>query len=215
MWSKPLIAFIFFMLFIVYSNFKDSVEGMRNKATIVLVGDSMLNNETYVKKGESVEEKIKLRTRNVFNFAEDNSTINDCYEQVEQIPKTFNRDSTYIFVSAGGNDIINTPDITTSREKLEVLKDSYVKLIKHIKSQFPDANIITLNVYKPFATYYKMFYDVIDKWNIFIKETSVYLETKIANVERIIDEKDDLIYDIEPSEDGGEKIVNELISFVK
>lgn len=216
MWSKPIIFFIVFFIFIIYTNFKDSIEQFSNLKTVVLLGDSMLDNELYVGEKKSVYDQIKMNinTKNAFNFAQDNSVIKDCYNQIKNIPKTFNRESTYIFLSVGGNDIINAPDITKDEEKLEELQTSYINLIQHIKNQFPRANLIVLNIYKPFASYYRMFYDVINKWNTFLIKNKIY-EYEVADVEKIINEKDDLVNDIEPSESGGKKIADVIISFVK
>ena len=174
----------------------------------------MLANEVYVEEGESVFDKLKQNLKTTFNFAEDNSKIQDCYAQIERIPKTFNRETTYIVLSVGGNDIINSPDITKSEEKLKDLQADYVKLIKEIKIKFPRANLLILNIYKPVSTFYKMFYNVIDKWNKFLIETKIY-EYEIVDVEKIINSSNDFVNDIEPSEIGGAKIANEIMSHVK
>ena len=44
-------------------------EGLENvKNSIVLIGDSVLNNSAYVPAGKSVVEFLKQKTNNVFNF---------------------------------------------------------------------------------------------------------------------------------------------------
>lgn len=214
MWKKPIIAFLVFLIFIAYNNFKDSMEPFSSLKTLILLGDSMLDNELYVGEGNSVFDKIRRTIKNTFNFAEDNATIKDCYAQIERIPKTFNRESSYIILSVGGNDIINNPNVVKSPEKLEKIETDYIQLVEAIKSKFPRANLLVVNIYKPFASYYKMFYEVIDNWNKFLIKSKIY-EYEVLDIESLITEKTDLVNDIEPSETGGQKLADLIVSVLK
>ena len=50
---------------------------------------------------------LKTYTNNVYNYAKNESTIHDLYLQLDKIPTNMNNSNTYIFISAGGNDILN------------------------------------------------------------------------------------------------------------
>ena len=108
---KKLIAFVIFIIFIIFTNLKDIKEGLSsiNKKNIILLGDSILNNSNYVNPGESVSDIIKSKGRKVINVAVDNSKIKDINKQLNRIPSSYNKSNTYIFLSVGGNDILNLP----------------------------------------------------------------------------------------------------------
>ena len=78
-----------------------------NNTTIILMGDSVLNNSKYVSAKKSVFDILQTKTKNVFNYAKDGATIDDLYQQLDKIPLELNTDKTNIFISAGGNDILN------------------------------------------------------------------------------------------------------------
>eukprot|EP01006_Ploeotia_vitrea_P022398 TRINITY_DN54808_c0_g1_i1.p1 TRINITY_DN54808_c0_g1~~TRINITY_DN54808_c0_g1_i1.p1 ORF type:complete len:235 (+),score=20.54 TRINITY_DN54808_c0_g1_i1:86-790(+) len=81
---------------------------------IVLVGDSVFDNKTYVKKGavtdnythpelgSSVIEHLQEREENSVLCAEDGAIISQVREQLPHIPT----DATHVFVSCGGNDLL-------------------------------------------------------------------------------------------------------------
>ena len=86
---KKLIAFVIFIVFIIFTNLKDIKEGLSsiNKKNIILLGDSILNNSTYVKPGESVSDVIKRKGGiNIMNVAIDKSKIKDINNQLIRIP---------------------------------------------------------------------------------------------------------------------------------
>ena len=85
--------------------FKSIKEGLTNNNTIILMGDSILNNANYVPEGTSVYAFLKQKVSNVINVAKDGATINDLYTQLDKIPIELNNSQTYIFISAGGNNI--------------------------------------------------------------------------------------------------------------
>jgi hypothetical protein len=82
-------------------------EGLTNNDKVILMGDSVLNNSNYVPLDKSVINILKTKTNNILNVAKDGATINDLYEQLDKIPMDFNRADTYVFISVGGNDILN------------------------------------------------------------------------------------------------------------
>lgn len=181
---------------------------------ILLIGDSMLNNSAYVSGGQSIPDLISkdLETKpgtTVYNFAKDGSTINDCYTQLDKISTELNNSSTIIFVSCGGNDILNSRGAT----KINVanLFAQYSELIKSIRSRVANARLNVLNLYFPVNTHYTSYYDTITQWNKLIEDNASILGYKVITTNNLLVAEDDFAYDIEPSYKGGKKIARAIL----
>jgi lysophospholipase L1-like esterase len=210
---KKLIAFVIFIVFIIFTNLKDIKEGLSsiNKKNIILLGDSILNNSTYVKPGESVSDVIKRKGEiNIMNVAIDKSKIKDINNQLIRIPSNYNNSNTYIFISIGGNDILNL--LSQNDEQINELFKEYLKNIKAIKNKFPKSKIIALNIYHPPSSYYKMYYKSIDLWNKLLKENT-FEGYNVLKIDEIIKTNNDLVNEIEPSKQGSIKIANAIVKF--
>ena len=209
---KKLIAFVIFIIFIIFTNLKDIKEGLSsiNKKNIILLGDSILNNSNYVNPGESVSDMIKSKGRKVINVAVDNSKIKDINKQLNRIPSSYNKSNTYIFLSVGGNDILNLP--SQNDEQINELFKEYLKNIKAIKNKFPKSKIIAVNIYHPPSSYYKMYYNSIDLWNKLLKQNT-FEGYNVLNIDEIIKSNNDLVNEIEPSKQGSIKIANAIVKF--
>ena len=151
--------------------FKGLKEGLKNNDNIVLIGDSVLNNSNYVSAGKSVVEILKTKTPNVFNFSKDGATIRDCYEQIDKIPLILNKTNTTVFISAGGNDILNNRTQLNSQEIGNIF-NNYIELLKTVKARLDNANINVLNLYLPINPRYQSYKPSIDQWNQLIKDSS-------------------------------------------
>ena len=84
-------------------------EGIQNKIThIVLLGDSIFQNKKYVPKSKSVEyllkEKLSIPS---LVLAQDNAIIYDIPNQYNSMPIDLNAKSTNLYISIGGNDLLN------------------------------------------------------------------------------------------------------------
>ena len=211
---KVILYFILFILAIIYYNIKDSTtrEGLTSMDNIVLVGDSILNNANYVSPGLTVYDLIKSKHENVQMYAADNSAIKDVIKQVENMPNKFNTKNTYIFVSAGGNDILNL-SIHQDEESTKNLFNMYLLLIKAIKQKFPNANIVALNIYYPPNPYYKIFYKTVEMWNNLLMKNKTIQGYSVININKMLTSEDDFTRDIEPSDIGGEKIADAITEF--
>jgi hypothetical protein len=188
-------------------------EGLTNKpdSTIILIGDSILNNSNYILlDGKSVPDLIKAEHSDTYNFAKDEAVITDCNLQIEQIPVTNNTKDTYIFVSAGGNNILNKQNNMTN-EMLQTFFQQYSTLIHSLKSKFPNANIYLLNLYYPLDTRFKNLYPYIDQWNSLLLDFSKKNNLKIIQTNKFMLNKDDFTNTIEPSIIGGQKIANAIL----
>ena len=210
---KKLIAFVIFIIFIIFTNLKDIKEGLSsiNKKNIILLGDSILNNSNYVNPGESVSDLIKSKGGiNIMNVAIDKSKIKDINKQLNRIPSSYNKSNTYIFLSVGGNDILNLP--SQNDEQINELFKEYLKNIKAIKNKFPKSKIIAVNIYHPPSSYYKMYYNSIDLWNKLLKQNT-FEGYNVLNIDEIIKSNNDLVNEIEPSKQGSIKIANAIVKF--
>ena len=184
---------------------------------IILIGDSILNNEVYVFENESVPDLIKNKMQPeqlFYNFAKDGATIQDCITHLTNIPEdkmaAINalKTDTSIFVSAGGNDILNSRN---SESTINALFEKYIKLITAIKKTFPLKNIVVLNLYYPLKPSFKMFYPFIKQWNELLEANQDKNNYKVLKIDKIIIDADDIVYDIEPSFKGGKKIAASIV----
>jgi hypothetical protein len=206
-----IISIVFFLgiIYILYK-YVPIIEQLTNTSRIILIGDSVLNNSNYVQNGESVTDYIKLKTNNVFNFAVDEATIADTYQQLEQLNQTFNNSNTFVFVSSGGNNILNSKAYLKSTATDDLFQQ-YSQLIQSIKTRLPNARLFCLNLYYPANSKYKPYHITIDKWNQLVKDNEK-LGYKVIQTNKLLVSKDDFIYDIEPSAKGAKIIANSLLS---
>jgi len=207
----------FFIKYITYITIK---EGFNSNKNYILLGDSILKNDAYVKDGYSVGDILnKYPNINIYDLAEDHSKIIDVYSQISKIPIEVNNSNTYIFLSAGGNDILThyvdrNEDITDT----SVLKSmflAYKNLIKSISNRIPNAKIIILDIYYPDNLRYKRFHSIIKEWNDMIynfgndQKNNIYNIIKISNH---LTQGNDFSFGIEPSSTGGKKIVDLILT---
>ena len=193
------------------NSFKEGLTNNENNHNIVLIGDSVLNNSNYVPSGKSVVDNLNTQTTKVFNFAKDGATINDSYSQLDKIPLELNKTETYIFISAGGNDILNKRGQLTTPE-IRRLFDTYMEFIKSVRTKFGSAKINLLNLYLPSNPRYQAYKSSIDQWNQLIKEYSSKIGEMyiVINLDTLLTTPEDFVYDIEPSETGSRKIANAI-----
>ena len=207
--TSLLIMLIAIIIIFGCAYFKSFKEGLTNNNNIVLIGDSILNNANYVPSEKSVVDILKTKTQKVFNFAKDGATISDCYGQLDKIPTDLNTTDTYVFISAGGNDILNKRGQLDSSE-ITKLFNSYMDFIKALRVKLGSAKINICNLYLPANPRYNTYKSSIEQWNQLIKENSSKIGEmyNIINVDTLLTTPDDFVYDIEPSEIASQKIAN-------
>ena len=201
------IIIISIIIIIGCAYFKSLKEGLTNINNIVLIGDSILNNSNYVPSGKSVVDILKTKTQKVFNFAKDGATISDCYGQLDKIPLELNKTETYVFISAGGNDILNKRGQLTSAEIRKIFND-YMDFIKALRVKSSNSKINILNLYMPSNPRYQSYKSSIDLWNQLLKEYSSKIGEmyNVINIDTLLTNPEDFVYDIEPSEIASQKI---------
>jgi len=194
--------------------FKSIKEALTNNITnnnIILIGDSVLNNSNYVPSGTSVVDilKTKINEKKVFDFAKDGATISDCYTQLDKIPIELNTTETFVFISAGGNDILNKRGQLTSAEIRNIF-NNYMDFLKALRVKLSSANINILNLYIPSNPRYQSYKTSIDQWNQLLKEYSSKIGEmyNVINIDTLLTSPEDFVYDIEPSETASKKIAN-------
>jgi hypothetical protein len=218
--------YIFFLCFLIilmsYYNTYNKVEGFTNiqsVKTYILLGDSILKNDAYVSNGKSIENLIAERNQNIHCFAEDHSKIVDIYSQIDKIPVEFDSPNTFVFLSAGGNDILShyvdqNQDITNTGI-LKPMFSSYKNLIKTIQTRLPNAKIVLLDIYYPDNLQYKRFHSIIKEWNEMVYEFAENPKSKIYGMIRIsshLTQSEDFSFGIEPSSSGGKKIADLILA---
>ena len=206
-----LLIYVVFLILIIMTcaYFKSKREGLTNINNIVLIGDSILNNSNYVNSDKSVFGILKTKTNNVFNFAKDGATINDCYNQLNNIPIELNKSETYIFISAGGNNILKN-NIKLDESTIKTMFNDYIDFIKAVRSKFSNAKLNILNLYLPANPRYQSYKSSIDQWNKLINQYSSKVGEmyNVINLDTLLTNANDFVYDIEPSITGSQKIAN-------
>jgi hypothetical protein len=192
-----------------------------SQKTYILIGDSILKNNAYTMNGKGIDDLLLERTNgNSYCYAQDHSKIVDIYSQISQIPLELNNKNTTIFVSAGGNDLltyyVDQENNTTNTDTLKPMFSAYKKLIKSIKTKMTNANIVLLDIYYPKNLTYQQYRHIIQEWNQKIYSYGSDRKNNIHNVfkvSNILTDENDFSFGIEPSTSGGEKIVENIVSY--
>lgn len=210
---------LIFIICVSWYNTYKSYEGFTsNTKTYILLGDSILKNNAYVSDGKSIENLLIERNKNIHCYAEDHSKIVDIFNQVSKIPFEFNSPNTYIFISAGGNNILShyvdqNQDITND-SALKPIFSTYKNLVKSIQNRLPKAKIILIDIYYPNNLTYRQYHNIIKEWNNMIYDYSENPKNNIYSVIRIsshLTQSEDFSFGIEPSSNGGKKIADLIL----
>jgi lysophospholipase L1-like esterase len=196
---------------------KETFTAAKN-STIVLLGDSILKNNSYVKHGKAVEDLLKDKQPNVYSYAKNSSSIVDIYEQLNQIPTDLNLDSTIVFLSVGGNDILATyVDKELSVENKDALRPmfmAYKKLVKSIQTKMNLSRLVLINIYYPMCIKYSQYRPILEEWNKLVDDYGREKNIKVVHIENVLVETTDFTLSIEPSESGGVKIVDSMSAYI-
>jgi len=212
-----IILFIILIIIFYYNQHKliENFNSIENKY-IILIGDSILDNKFYA--DPSIENYLeeKINTNNILCYAEDNSIIKNSFSQINKINNNLNNSNTYIFVSFGGNDILNKiVYIDNPRETiLNEIMNEYNDFIYSLSKKMNQTHIILLNIYYPTNSFFHKYYKYIKLWNQFIKEISIKYKFQIIDLTQFMNQSEDFSYNIEPSVIGGEKISNHILSSI-
>ena len=203
---------IFLIIYFYFCFYKENFTNINNK-NIILLGDSILENSSYA--NPSVFEILEENHSSVLCLAQDNSTIEYTYSQIHDIPIILNNRNSYIFISVGGNDILNKyvyKDIESSKqENINKIFQEYKSLVLSLHKKMNLSNIIILNIYYPFSSYYKSYYSLIREWNDLLKELCEKNKFKLLDIAAFMKAEEDFSFDIEPSSIGSQKISKAIL----
>ena len=199
--------------------------------SILLMGDSILKNNSYVKYGYAVEDILRLNTDiRFYMFAKENAKISDVYNQLQELEyidiavynnffDISNDGTTLLFLSVGGNDILEyykLNGVITSNE-INTIFNKYKLLITAIRNKLPYIRIKLINLYHVNNDKYRDINQSIDLWNTLLNEYASDSNNKvdgIMDLTHLITAPDDLRQIIEPSEVGGKKIANKIVEYL-
>ena len=190
----------------------------KNDKIYVLLGDSILKNNSYVKNGKGIDDILNEKTNgNTHCYAKDDSTIVDVYSQLDSIPSDLNKGSTTIFLSVGGNDILNIyadKEVSSKDTKiLDPIFNAYKNLIKSIQTKMNDSKLVLLDIYYPTNIKLAQYKPILEEWNKLIADFASTNKLQVINISSILTDSTDFTLNIEPSETGGEKIVDSILLY--
>jgi len=186
-------------------------EGFNKKNHIVLMGDSIFANENYVYYNESVSNHLSKYHYNTEIVAKDGAVVEDLQSQLEKIPKKLLNKKNILFVSIGGNDLLNNYSITRDNlgdaSIILGIFDNYKREITNIIKK-TKMTIVLLDLYYPpqMTEYFK----IIDMWNELLKQYASDLNIPVLEVSEILNKDDDFEDEIEPSNKGGKILVKAI-----
>ena len=205
------------------SSFIESFSSNSSNQSIVLLGDSILKNNSYVSNGKAVDNILQERSlkndKNIelYSLAENNSKIVDVYSQINKIPLSINNKSTIIFLSSGGNDIlsfyVDQNGDTSDTGFLNTMLAAYKKLVKAIQTRVDLCQIVLLDVYYPTSNQFAQYKPILEEWNGLIADYARENSFGLLQISQIVTSNDDFTLGIEPSEKGGEKIAQSILDY--
>ena len=128
---------------------------------------------------------------------------------MENISLDLNNKNTWIFVSMGGNNLL---ELCKKNPKLPMtnIQDEYKECILELQKKYDKTHIVLLNLYYPANPLYSIFYPQIKTWNSFLDT----LNFPVLSLD-FLKEDDDFIDSIEPSVKGGKLIVEHILKFIQ
>ena len=220
--------YIFILIFIIlvvsfYTQYKyDSINTetfSNNKNSIVLLGDSILKNNSYVKNGQSIEDILREnKGDNLYCLALNNSTIVDVYSKIDSIPIELNNENTTIFLSSGGNDILSQyvdkhdSDVSDTHV-LNVIFIAYKKMVKSLRAKMNKVKIVLIDIYYPTSNQFSQYKPIVQDWNKMLEKYAREKSYGLIQISKSVTASDDFTLSIEPSEKGGEKIARSILNY--
>ena len=142
------------------------------------------------------------------------------YSQITYIPDKLNTQNTYIFLSIGGNDILEkyvdgSKEPADNISYLKTIFAAYKKVIVALRIKMDHSNIVLLDMYYPENLKYKQFHPLIREWNRLVYDYARDTQTRVVHISNILQSNEDFTLEIEPSEQGGEKITDSIIGAIQ
>ncbi len=219
---KFLLLGVFILVLAIYYYYLCNNNLQENMSTkkvdrLIILGDSIFKNNMYVKYDESVEyllgNKVGKETKIQFLAQNDAKIETVRYSQLPKIQPVKPSETIYIYVSVGGNDILDSLYIFMETDKVAEIFNSYKRLIRELLVKYPEAVIYLATIYYPVSSTYQKYHKVISIWNNMLKgfiygENNVKLN--IFNIHKLLSDPGDFTNNIEPSVTGSKKIVTHM-----
>jgi hypothetical protein len=209
----------YYKYYVLKENFSNSSNSSK---TYVLLGDSIIKNNSFVKNGKGIDDILNEKTNgNSYCYAKNDSTIVDIYSQLDSIPSDLNNKNTIIFLSVGGNDILNNyvnNDVDTKNTKvLELIFNAYKKLFESIQTKMDQTKMILIDIYYPTSIKFSQYKPILEEWNKLISDfassSNDNSNLQVLKISNILTDSTDFTLNIEPSETGGEKIADNILLY--
>ena len=193
---------------------------------IVLLGDSIFDNKSYVNGGLDVIAHIRRQIPAEWKAslrAVDGSVVENVKKQALDLPD----DATHLVISVGGNDAILNADIlqqkaSSSAEVLDKLADvagefeyRYCEMLQTVLRPKKPTVVCTIyypRIPEPFTQ--KIAVAALTIFNDVIIRQAVLAGVPLIDLRLVCDEDSDYANEIEPSEKGGGKIARAIVRVV-
>ena len=206
-----LFIFIFMLFYLFYKKQQKRIrENFSTNTKIILVGDSIFQNENYVEEGESVE---NILGNKAVVLAKDDAKISDVYQQLNEILEEENIPSNYVFVSAGGNDLDYIYKDLEKKTKIETIFDNYIELVEKL-DKTKKTQIVLSTIYYPTSDEYKPYLPIINKWNKLVIDFGKQKKMDVFPLHKYVNKPEHFVHDIEPSSKGASIIANKILEYI-
>ena len=194
-----------------------------SRGRIVLVGDSVFDNQPYVARGAATTDALLARLAAGWSctlLAQDGSVIDEVPRQLMHLPT----DATHLVVSTGGNDALSDAGILSEpvssvgeglwklgqvvdrfeRRYREMLVKVKARRLPTIVCTIYNADFADADVQRVTSTALAVFNDAIIRaaWSAGMQ---------ILDLRPVCDEPEDYVNEIEPSARGGQKIADAIV----
>ena len=217
MYHKILLIIFIIIFLINFFNSKLVInEGLNIKNNIVLLGDSIFQNKDHVKFNNSVEYYLKKKFNNALVLAKNNAKIEDLLMQYKQLPDYLDNNNTFLFISIGGNDLLERYD--NNKESIynfKVLNNifDYYKETINILLEITDCNIILSDLYYVSDYNYHKYHLLVNKWNNLLESFASEKKLDLLKLSNNLYKPIHFINSIEPSKIGSQIIVNNIYKY--
>ncbi|MCP5207049.1 MAG: SGNH/GDSL hydrolase family protein [Hahellaceae bacterium] len=192
---------------------------------IVLAGDSIFDNGPYVDEPDAVIKQITRRLSDGTKatlLARDGDVTEQVADQLSQLPK----DTTHLFVSCGGNDALKEigqlmEPVTDAGEAFDLFSEirrsfqqRYIRMLFSCKQKV--SNLTVCTVYDSVPEIEEREFTALALFNEIILRESFQLGIPVIDLRLLCNEPSDYstISSIEPSKEGANKIVNQILRVV-
>ena len=190
-------------------------ESFTNQRPIItLMGDSILENSSYVGNEDSVQANLNKKTKDkVINLARDDALIYDIYTQLDQIHYDYNNENNSIVLSVGGNNLLLSIEFNKKDSHVQVLFSQYMELVKAIKTKMNKVKLILCDCYYSNCKDTKI-NNIVTKWNTLLYNFANKEKIKVIKISSDLTSSFDYVNDIEPSEKGSKKIADAIVAIL-